>query len=58
MLVVDTPMMAVENYSKAYVSCSINEVVSIIKTLELNGETSVDMPPTEAMNTDGSHESQ
>ena len=50
LLVVDTPMMAAENYSKAYVSCSRNEIGSIVKTLELNGATSVDMPMTRAMN--------
>ena len=50
LLVVDTPMMASENYSKSYVSCSRNETGSIVKTLELNGETSVDMPLREAMN--------
>ena len=49
-LVVDTPMMAVENYSKAYVSCSRNETGSIVKTLELNGATSVDMPMTKSTN--------
>ena len=43
-------MMAVENYGKAYVSCSRNETRSIIKKIELNGETSADMPLTEAMN--------
>ena len=50
MLVVDTPMMAVENYSKTYVSCSRNETGSIVKTIELNGTTSVNMPLMEAMN--------
>ena len=50
LLVVETPMMAAENYSKAYVSCSRNETGSIFKTIELNGATSVDMPMTEAMN--------
>ena len=35
--VVDSPMMEVENYSKAYVSCSRNETGSIVETLELNG---------------------
>ena len=48
--VVDTPMMAAENYGKAYVSCSRNETGSIVKTIELNGSTSFDMPLTEAMN--------
>ena len=48
---VDTPMMAAENYSKEYVSCSINEIGRIVKTLELNGATSFDMPMNmEAMN--------
>ena len=42
-------MMAAENCGKAYVSCSRNETGSIVKTLELNGETSVVMPMTEAM---------
>ena len=48
--VVDTPMMEAENYSKAYVSCSINETRSIVKTLELNGANSVDMPMMKSMN--------
>ena len=43
-------MMAAENYSKAYVSCSRNETGGMVKTLELNGATSVDMPMTETMN--------
>ena len=48
--VVDTPMMAAENYGKAYVSCSRNETGSIVKTIELNGPTSVDIPLVETMN--------
>jgi len=48
--VVDILMMVAKNYSKADVSCSINETWRIVKTLELNGETSVDMPMMEAMN--------
>ena len=31
--VVDTPMMAAENYSKTYVSCSRNEIGSIVNKL-------------------------
>ena len=50
LLVVDTPVMAFENFSKEYVSCSRNETVSIVKTLEFNGETSVDMPMIESIN--------
>ena len=48
--VVDTAMMEDESYNKSYVSCSRNETGSIIKKIELNGETSADMPLTEAMN--------
>ena len=48
--VVDTPMMAAEIYGKVYVSCSRNQKGSIVKTIELNGATSVDMSLTEAMN--------
>ena len=42
--------MVAKNYGKSYVSCSKNETWSIIKTIELNGAASVDMPLTEAMN--------
>ena len=47
--VVDIPVMAAENYSKIDVSCSGNETGRIVKTLELSGATSVDMPMMEAM---------
>lgn len=47
--VVDIPVMATGNYSKIDVSCSRNETWRIVKTLELSGATSVDMPMMEAM---------